>query len=75
LELARRSMPNEPQIYFALGNAYAKLGRKQESAQARAEFRRLQAQTASSDAGGYGQEQKALPLGKIAPQSKDTPRE
>lgn len=71
LEQARRSMQNQPQVYFALGNTYAKLGRKQEAAQARAEFRRLQARTGTSDADAYGQQQR-LPIEQIAPQSKDT---
>lgn len=41
LAIARHSFPNEPSIYFALGTAYARAGRKQEAAQARAIFKRL----------------------------------
>jgi predicted Zn-dependent protease len=56
LELARRNMQNESQIYFALGNAYTKLGRKQEAAHARAEFLRLRKTgTSLPDADQYGQ--------------------
>jgi len=42
LETASRLAPQEPQFYFELGNAYAKAGRKQEAARARASFIRLQ---------------------------------
>ncbi|MGH9871488.1 MAG: tetratricopeptide repeat protein [Pyrinomonadaceae bacterium] len=41
LEIARRSMPNEPKIYFALGRAYARAGRKEDADRARATFTRL----------------------------------
>ncbi len=44
LEIAKRSHPNLPEIYFALGNAYVRAGRKQEAARARATFTRLNAQ-------------------------------
>jgi tetratricopeptide (TPR) repeat protein len=43
LQTARRFYPNMPEIYFALGNAYARAGRKQEAARARAIFTRLNA--------------------------------
>ena len=43
LEIAKRCRPNLPEIYFALGNAYARAGRKQEAARARAIFMRLNA--------------------------------
>jgi tetratricopeptide (TPR) repeat protein len=41
LETARRGFPNEAQVYFALGNAYARAGRPQDAARARATFLRL----------------------------------
>jgi len=41
LEIAKKSFPNEARVYFALATAYAKVGRKQEAAQARATFTRL----------------------------------
>jgi len=44
LELSKRSYPNVPEVYFALGNAYARSGRKVEAARARATFSRLKAQ-------------------------------
>jgi len=41
LEAARRAFPNEPSVYFALGTAYAKVGRKEDAARARLIFLRL----------------------------------
>lgn len=43
LETARKGMPNEAKVYFALGNAYARTGKKIEAVKARAEFARLNA--------------------------------
>jgi len=44
LQIALYEFPNEPRIYFSLGSAYARTGRKAEAAKARAEFARLNAQ-------------------------------
>lgn len=44
LEIAEKAFPNESRVYFSLGNAYARVGRKAEAAKARAEFARLNAQ-------------------------------
>ncbi len=41
LETAKQLEPGSPQIYFSLASAYAKLGRTEDAAQARAEFLRL----------------------------------
>ncbi len=41
LEIAEKGLPREPKIYFALGTAYSRAGRKKESAEARATFARL----------------------------------
>ena len=41
LETAGRHFVNEPTVYFALGSAYARAGRKQDAARARATFVRL----------------------------------
>jgi tetratricopeptide (TPR) repeat protein len=43
LEIARKAFAKQAQVYFALGNAYAKLGRKADAARMRAEFLRLNA--------------------------------
>jgi len=44
LETAKRDYSSVPQLYFALGNAYARAGRKADAARARAVFARLNAQ-------------------------------
>jgi len=41
LEIARKRFSREASIYFALGNAYARAGRKADAAQARETFKRL----------------------------------
>jgi predicted Zn-dependent protease len=52
LEIAARMLPNEAQFHFALGNAYARAGRREEAARARAAFTRLnQLNKTASDAG------------------------
>jgi tetratricopeptide (TPR) repeat protein len=43
LEVALEAFPTQPEVYFALGNAYAKAGRKEDAARARAAFVRLNA--------------------------------
>jgi tetratricopeptide (TPR) repeat protein len=44
LEIARKSFPNDSRVYFSLGNAYSRLGRKADAARVRAEFVRLESQ-------------------------------
>ena len=44
LEMAQKAFPNEARVYFSLGTAYARTGRKAEAAKARTEFARLSAQ-------------------------------
>lgn len=46
LQIALKAFPNEARIYFSLGSAYARTGRKAEAAKARTEFARLNAQDA-----------------------------
>jgi tetratricopeptide (TPR) repeat protein len=48
LQTAARMVPQEPQFQFALGNAFAKAGRKEEAAKARAVFFRLSHKNATS---------------------------
>lgn len=52
LETAARMRPNEAQFQFALGNAYARAGRTEEAARARAAFTRLKKSEASVTSGG-----------------------
>lgn len=73
LQIARLAHPNLAEIYFALGNAYARAGRKQEASRARETFKRLSAlnpQQSSSDV--YGEPPSGLVRGKIGtdPESK-----
>jgi tetratricopeptide (TPR) repeat protein len=51
LEIAARMLPDEPQFHFALGNAYARAGRAEDAARARAAFTRLN-KNATSDTRG-----------------------
>jgi len=46
LEIAQKAFPQEAEVYFSLGNAYGRAGRKAEAAKARAEFARLKAEEA-----------------------------
>ncbi|HYA78865.1 MAG TPA: tetratricopeptide repeat protein [Candidatus Bathyarchaeia archaeon] len=53
LEIAEKAFPKDPKVYFALGSAYARAGRKEDAARARAEFQKL-SQAAPGDANaGY----------------------
>jgi tetratricopeptide (TPR) repeat protein len=52
LEIAEKAFPKDAKVYFALGSAYARAGRKEDAAKARAEFARLNKET-SGDAAGY----------------------
>jgi tetratricopeptide (TPR) repeat protein len=57
LETARKAFPAEPNVYFALGNAYARAGRKADATQARETFKRLDhARQAHSSETIYGQQ-------------------
>jgi tetratricopeptide (TPR) repeat protein len=55
LELAAKGLTSESGIYFALGQAYAKAGRKEDAARARATFLRLkQKSRADNSQNAYG---------------------
>ena len=43
LEIARQTFSRDPKVYFALGSAYSRVGRKSQAARARAMFERLNA--------------------------------
>jgi len=61
LEIARKSFPNEAGIYFALGKAYAQVGRKVDAVKARTEFARLNTLAAKEQGPTiYGGETKTL---------------
>lgn len=62
LETARRAFPHqEQQVYFALGTAYAHVGRKQDAERARAIFARLQKQHPSTHSGASGETGTSIP--------------
>lgn len=46
LEIAQKAFPQEAEVYFSLGNAYGRVGRKADAAKARLEFARLKAEAA-----------------------------
>jgi len=50
LEVAKKAFPDDAKIYFALGSAYARAGRREDAARARAKFTELnQKSEANSD--------------------------
>lgn len=75
LETARKAFPQEAKMYFSLGNAYARVGRKVEAAKARAEFARLSAQSAKqAGANVYGEQPFGLSVGQLQTIDKEKPR-
>jgi tetratricopeptide (TPR) repeat protein len=62
LEIAQKAFPSEAGVYFSLGKAYARVGRKADAATARAEFAKLNAQAAKEKQGPtvYGEEKRSL---------------
>ena len=73
LEIARKAFAKQPPVYFALGNAYAKLGRKEDAARMRAEFTRLNAAEKAgkeaTDSGIYGDQSSPALTEKLQQQS------
>jgi predicted Zn-dependent protease len=70
LETAQKGLPREPKIYFALGTAYSRAGRRNEAAKARATFARLTEEEKSAGAGGGQPEPRSsgpeqIPVGDI----------
>jgi tetratricopeptide (TPR) repeat protein len=53
LEIAQKAFPKEPKIYFALGSAYSRAGRKADAEKARAIFLRLNQAPADTSKPGY----------------------
>ena len=60
LEIAQKGLPRESKIYFALGTAYSRAGRRKEAAEARATFARL------------NDEQKKIPGGAAQPEPRSS---
>jgi tetratricopeptide (TPR) repeat protein len=79
LEIARKAFAKQAQVYFALGNAYAKLGRKADAARMRAEFVRLnaaeKAQKEGTNSDVYGDQSSGVLSQKLDQQtSQPTPK-
>lgn len=76
LETAKSSYLNVPEVYFALGNAYARAGRKADAARARAAFTRLNAlKKEQSTATVYGEQSSGLAKGELRPETAPKPPE
>jgi tetratricopeptide (TPR) repeat protein len=77
LEIARKAFAKQAQVYFALGNAYAKLCRKEDAARMRAEFVRLnaaeKAQREAPDSGVYGDQPAGILGQKLDQQTAQPP--
>ena len=75
LVIAQKAFPKEAKVYFALGNAYARAGRKQDAAKARAAFARLNSeekQTAGSAI--YSQGSSGTDQQKVGPEPDTKPQ-
>ena len=53
LELAQKAFPNDAKIYFALGSAYSRAGRRQDAEKARATYQRLTQHSSSNSSAAY----------------------
>jgi tetratricopeptide (TPR) repeat protein len=75
LEAAQKAFPKESRVYFSLGNAYARLGRKTEAAKARAEFARLHEEEAKQRSPSlYSERPPGLSEGELRTLDKEKPR-
>ena len=74
LEIARKALPQEAKVYFSLGNAYARVGRRAEAAKARAEFARLNAQATKQPGSKiYGERPSGLSEGQLQSEDRGKP--
>jgi tetratricopeptide (TPR) repeat protein len=75
LQIAQKAFPNEARVYFSLGNAYARTGRKAEAATARANFARLSLEEAKKRGPTvYGDRPSGLSEGQIQTLHTGKPR-
>ncbi len=74
LETAARLLPNEPKIHFALGRAYARTGRQQDAARARATFERLTKQAEAARSGESDQQTQTAPANSSEQVKPSRPR-
>jgi predicted Zn-dependent protease len=74
LEFAQKAFPKEANIYFSLGNAYARVGRKVEASKARAEFVRLNAKAeGKSGPNVYGERPLGVADGQLRSEDSGKP--
>jgi tetratricopeptide (TPR) repeat protein len=53
LEIAEKSFPKDAKVYFALGSAYSRGGRKQDAERARTKFQRLSKESPEESGASY----------------------
>jgi tetratricopeptide (TPR) repeat protein len=75
LEFARQAFPDQPKIYFSLGAAYARVGRKTDAAKARAEFLRLDKEASAPGANVYGERPPGISEGELGAQRGENPQQ
>ena len=74
LEIARSSLTTVPEVYMALGNAYARAGKKAEAARARADFMRLSAKrNQEPDVSDYDEHPRGLTQEKLGARPEKNP--
>jgi len=74
LETAKRSFTNLREVYFALGNAYARAGKKAEATRARADFTRLSAKrNQEPDVSDYDEHPRGLTQEKLGARPEKNP--
>lgn len=72
LETAQKAFPDQAKVYFALGNAYARLGRKTDAAKARAEFLRLDKAAAGQPGSNvYGERRPDFSEGQLRTENRE----
>jgi len=75
LEFARQAFPDQPKIYFSLGAAYARVGRKTDAAKARAEFLRLDKEASTPGSNVYGERPPGISEGELRNQRGGNPHQ
>jgi tetratricopeptide (TPR) repeat protein len=76
LKIAQKAFPKEARVYFSLGNAYARAGRKADATRARATFTRLNAQRKNkSDDTAYDGYARGLTQEKLGAEPEKNPPE
>ncbi len=73
LEIARQAFPREAGVYYALGIAYSRLGRKQEAAQARETFTRLNQEMRTGQSTFYGEGPSDLSRARLESEAHSQP--